>query len=324
MNWVKKAWMYMLNFFEQMDTNWLQFFILGFIGSNCCVLGTFLIYRRMTMLANAISHTVLLGIAVGILSSKLFSFIFTETNSYIDDPISFISFGTIVISSVIMALLTSFTHERLVSIFHLRPEASIGIVLSGFFSIGIILLTIVARNSHVGIESIMGNVDTVMHQDVLYAAIIFFINSFITMFLFKEYVLTSFDRRLAKTLGFRAKSVDLLLMLQTSATVIVGFKAVGNILVLCYLVGLPLCAKAIIFSLPNPSLKKMIFVGVTIAWLLSAISVLISDGFYQYWDLSLSTGGLSTSILFLLYIFLRIFRRFRAQWFSAVNFLPKP
>src|SRR5690625_4909674 len=110
------------------------------VGFSCGLVGVFLILRRMAMMADAISHTVLLGIVLAYLVTRQLNGVY------------------MFIGAVLAGLLTAF----LVQWFHSRgvqQDASIGIVFTTLFAIGVILISTSVGNVHLDVEhALMGEI----------------------------------------------------------------------------------------------------------------------------------------------------------------------
>lgn len=266
----------------------VQLVVLALISATSALLGTFLILRRMTMLANALSHTILIGIVgvflFGMMNETAYSFHF--------------DMKAMMIASIGVGLLTTFSTHFLTKYMRLQQDASIGLVFTVLFSLGILLLTVLSRDAHIGSEVVMGNVDALHIDDCALAFYVLIINLFLVVLFYKEYVLTTFDGALATSLGFSTLFFDYLLMLQCSATVVSGFRAVGVLMILALLTIPPLIAR-----LFTHELKKMIALSVGIGILVSTIGVALSRHLLTSYGMALSTAGLIVALLALLFAF---------------------
>ena len=126
-----------------------------------------------------------------------------------------------------MGLFTAFFTEFLTKGAKLQADASIGIVFSSLFALGVIFVTLLTRSSHIGIEAVMGNVDALTLEDIPLVYFILGINLLLFLLFFKEYKITSFDPALAKVLGISAAFFNYLLMAQVSLTAIGAFAPSG-------------------------------------------------------------------------------------------------
>ncbi|MBI5273762.1 MAG: metal ABC transporter permease, partial [Chlamydiales bacterium] len=100
----------------------IQVFSLIFLSVSCSILGCFLVYRKMSMMVNSLSHTVLIGIVSVFLLYKL---IF-RVHLYVFDLSLYWLLIAAIITSVITYFFTSFLHERL----QVQEDASIGLVFT--------------------------------------------------------------------------------------------------------------------------------------------------------------------------------------------------
>lgn len=200
------------------------------VGLSCGLIGVFLILRKMAMMSDAISHTVLLGIVVAYLVTKE------------------VSGPAILIGAMLAGLLTAF----LVQWFHsldIQQEASMGIVFTTLFAIGVILIATSVGNVHLDVQhALMGEITfipwntttipllgTVPKATVL-LAFVFIVTLIIIIAFYKEWKLTSFDPALAASLGIPVLFMHYLFMTLVSITTVASFDAVGAIMVVAMLI----------------------------------------------------------------------------------------
>lgn len=261
----------------------LQIGVLGAIAISCGFLGPFLVLKRMTMFANSLSHTILVGIAASILvlgSGALFD-------------LSHLAFG-----ALIAALATAFLTEGLIKLFRLQEDASIGLVFTFLFALGILLVTLFTRDLHIGIEAVMGNADALMPADFRIVGILALINGAVILLFFRHFQLASFDRNLAKSLGSASSSIfHFLLLFLVAATSIASFRAVGVLLVLAFLVGPYLTARLFCHRL-----KALLFWSCAIGLVACLTGVALARHILSVYDLPLSTGGLVVCVIGLFYV----------------------
>lgn len=272
----------------------IQIYTLSLTAFSAALVGSFLVLKRMTMLANALSHTILLGI-VGI---ALFL-----PATYHAGGFSF-SISSMMIAAVAIGLLTTFLTQILTRIFTLQEDAAIGLVFTSLFALAIVAVTLYTRSLHIGTEVVMGNVDALHLDDLRLSFWVFILNALFVFFLFKEFQITTFDPLLAKGFGISLLVFDYLLMVMTSLTTICGFRAVGVLMVLAFITAPPLTAR-----LFTSSLRGMLLLSLLIGALGSLIGTLFARHLLSLYDLPLSTGGLVTLTLGLLFFFSLFFKR---------------
>lgn len=205
--------------------------VVGITAAVCCALpGTFLVLRRVSLLGDAISHAVLPGLVA--------AFLLTGERS------SLPMFIGAVVAGVLTALLT----ESVRRVGNVEEGASIGVVFTSLFAIGLILLHIYGRRIDLDpgcvlygliegtpddLVSILGfNVPRVLVP----LAVVFALNAGVIALLFKELRLSSFDPALSTSLGVNAGVMHHLLMTLTAITAVAVFEAVGSIIVVAMLV----------------------------------------------------------------------------------------
>lgn len=266
----------------------VQILVLTGVAISSSLVGTFLVLRKMTMLANALSHTILVGIVI----SYYLLMKTTQTNGELN-----LNMEVMLLTALIMGLFTAFLTEFFTYHAKLQEDASIGLVFTSLFALGVILVTVLARNAHVGLEVVMGNVDALRLEDCNYVYLILGVNLLIFVLLFKEFKLTTFDSSLAKALGFSPIFFNYLLMTQVSATSIGAFRAVGVLMVLTFITGPPLTARLL-----THSLKTMLLLSSLLGFTASLIGVALSRHLVTMYGMTLSTAGIVVCVILLQFL----------------------
>jgi len=267
----------------------LQVIVLSSVAISSALVGTFLILRRMVMLANSISHTILLGIIITFI--LLYQFFPQEEGGYYHLNIQAMLFASLV-TGIITTFLTEYTSKAL----RLYEDASNGLVFTTFFATGVLLATVFTRNAHIGTEVIMGNVDALHPDDLSPILMILAANILLFVCFFKEYLISSFHPVYAKSIGISIGLFNYLLMVQVSATVVSAFRAIGVIMVLALMVIPSLTARLWVGRL-----KPLLFLSSGIGIFSSFIAVALSRHLLSYEYIALSTGGLVVCVLCLIY-----------------------
>ncbi|KUP34769.1 iron ABC transporter [Bacillus halotolerans] len=206
------------------------------VGVSCALIGTFLVLRRMAMLADAISHTVLLGIIGAFLVTKS-----------LDGIPMFIGAA---VSGLLTAFLVQLLHSKGV-----QSDAAIGVVFTSLFAVGVILLSVYGANVHLDIEhSLMGeiafvpwNTITVFGVDIGPKAfwmlvVVLLFNITMVSVCYKEFKISSFDPQMALAIGIPVMLIHYLQMGMLSLTTVASFDSVGAILVVAMLIVPPAAA----------------------------------------------------------------------------------
>ncbi|MDY6084010.1 MAG: metal ABC transporter permease [Dialister sp.] len=204
--------------------------VLVITAVTCAIIGSFLVLRKLSMVSDAISHSVLLGIVL--------AFFITRD----------ISSPLLIVGAALFGVLTVFSIEMLSATGLVKNDDAVGIVFPLFFSLAVILITKYARNVHLDTDIVlMGEVimaplnrmqigslslpKAEVQMGVLFVANLAFIKVF-----FKELKITTFDKEFATLAGFSSTLLFYALMTLSSLTAVVAFDAVGAILVVSFLI----------------------------------------------------------------------------------------
>ncbi|URN95637.1 MAG: metal ABC transporter permease [Candidatus Pristimantibacillus lignocellulolyticus] len=200
------------------------------VGLSCGLVGVLLILRRMAMMADAISHTVLLGIVVAYLVTQQLSGVHMLIGA--------------TIAGLVTALLIQWFHQVGV-----QQEASIGIVFTTLFAIGVILIATKVGNAHLDVKhTLMGEITFIPWEkinvpllgDIPEAVVILLFVLFVVLFFvvafYKEWKLTSFDPIFAASIGIPVTLMHYVFMSLVSLTSVAAFDAVGAIMVIAMLI----------------------------------------------------------------------------------------
>lgn len=277
----------------------VQLLVLTGVALSSALAGSFLVLRKMTMLANSLSHTILLGIVGAFLFTH--SLLLADAHGH-EDPINV---STMLIAAVVVGLLTTFITEFLHKVGKLQEDASTGLVFTSLFALGIVLVTVLTRNLHVGAEVVMGNVDALHVDDFRFVYIILAINLLLFTLFFREFTLTTFDAGLARSLGVSPALFNYLLMALISVTVIGAFRAVGVLMVLTFITGPALTARLL-----THDLKWMVVGAMLLGTAASFIGVALSRHLFSVYDLTLSTGGIVVCVIGLFFLAAVAYRRY--------------
>ena len=270
----------------------VQVFALVLIALSSALLGTFLVLRKMTMLANSLSHTILLGIVGAFLlvgsSQGMFS----------------LSLPKLLVGALIAALCTTFATEFLHKKLRLQEDASIGLIFTAFFALGVVLVTTLSRSGHLGLEAIMGNVDALHPSDLKLTFYLFLFNAAVVFLFYRRFEILTFDGTLARNLGISVLFFNYLMMFQTALTAIGAFRAVGAFLFLAFLVAPVLTARFF-----TKKLKPLLFLSCGVGTLAAFLSVALSRHILTAYAIPLSSSGIASVILGLFFLIAVAHRR---------------
>ena len=186
------------------------------VGIVAGALGTFAVLRRQSLLGDAMSHAALPGIALG--------YLLTQSK----EPIVLLA------GAVIAGWVGTFLVTAVVRTTRVKYDAALGIVLSVFFGVGLVLLTLLQRRpdaSQAGLDTFLfGQAAALLERDVVTMAVLGAVVLGVTVALWKELKLLSFDPDFAATLGFRVRALDALLTGLLVVAIAVGLQTVGVVL----------------------------------------------------------------------------------------------
>ncbi|QEY21460.1 metal ABC transporter permease [Psychrobacillus sp. AK 1817] len=184
--------------------------------------GTFAFLQKQSLVGDAAAHAALPGIALAYL-------IFEKK----DLPI-------LMIGAAITAALSVYMIQWIVNHSKLKADAAIGLILSVFFGIGIVLITIV-NQSGTGNQSglndfIFGKAATMAKSDLIWLSGSAILIILMCLLFFKEWKLMIFDPIFAKGIGLPVERLRTLLTALTVLTIVTGIQAVGVILMAAMLI----------------------------------------------------------------------------------------
>jgi manganese/iron transport system permease protein len=267
----------MLNFLiEPLQYGFMQRSLLVAIvvGIICAVVGSYLMVQRLALLGDAISHSVLPGLAIAFM---------LDINIFIG------AFIAGLISTVCINIIRNNSK--------IKEDAAMGIVFSAFFALGITLITVVQKENKIDLNHFLfGNILGVSLPEVRDTIIIAVFVLLIVFLFYKELLFYTFDKLGAESVGLPVNLLDTGLMILIGLTIVASLKAVGVILVLSLLITPPSTAYLLVNRL-NQVMLVGVFFGVV-----SSIS-----GMYLSYYFNLPSGPaivlVATSFFILSFLF---------------------
>ena len=265
--------------------------IASLVAIACAIPGTFLVLRKMALISDAISHSILPGLVLGF-------FITHDLGS----PLLIVMAA---LSGVLTVVLVEFIQKtRLV-----KEDTAIGLVFPALFSIGVILIAKNANDVHL-------DTDVVLLGELAFATFdrisingfdlgpkslwiigtILLISISLLIAFFKELKISTFDVGLATALGFSPIIIHYGLMSVASVTIVGAFDAVGAILVVALMI-----APAATAYLLTDNLKKMLVLSIAFG-----VFSAISGYWFAHW-LDASISGSMTTVLGLVFLLVYLF-----------------
>lgn len=203
----------------------------------CALVGVFLVLRRLALVSDAISHSILVGIVLGF-------FVAGSTTS----PL-------LLVAATLTGVLTVFLVEVVVRTRLVKEDAAIGLVFPALFSIGVILIARYADGVHLDIDAVLLGELALAPFDrlvlggwdfgptsLVVMGVILVVDMVAIAVFWKEVKLSTFDPALGLALGFAPALVHYGLMTLVSVTAVGAFNAVGSILVVALMIAPPSAA----------------------------------------------------------------------------------
>ncbi|MFT6869319.1 MAG: manganese/zinc/iron transport system permease protein [Polaribacter sp.] len=265
--------------------------IASIVAIACAIPGTFLVLRKMALISDAISHSILPGLVLGF-------FITHDLNS----PLLIIMAA---LSGVVTVVLVEFIQKTKL----VKEDTAIGLVFPVLFSIGVIMIAKNANDVHLDTDAILlGELAFAPFDRFLVDGFdlgpkslwiigtILLITIGLLFAFFKELKISTFDAGLATALGFSPIMIHYGLMSVASITIVGSFDAVGAILVVALMI-----APAATAYLLTDNLKRMLGLSV-IFGVFSAIA-----GYWLAHWLDASISGSMTTILGVVFLLVYLF-----------------
>jgi manganese/zinc/iron transport system permease protein len=235
------------------------------LGCVSGVVGSFAVLRRRALMGDLLSHAALPGICV--------AFLFAGGKDY--SRLLAGAFFSGLIGVALVTLIIRWTRTK--------EDAAIGIVLSTFFGLGIVLSSIIQRSPDVGGTAgleryTLGQAANLTEDDVVLIAIVCAFALAMVTLLYKEFKLFSFDPDFARSQGWPTLKLDLVMMGILGLVSVVGVKAVGVLLVPALLITPGAAAR-----FWTDRLGRMLMLSAVIGGLSAAAGTLISAGLLVDW-----------------------------------------
>lgn len=238
------------------------------LGIAAGVVGTFMLLRRRALVSDALSHATLPGIAAAFLLGAWFG-------------VEGRSLPLLLAGAAVSGVLGVLAIQAITRWTRLPEDAAIGAVLSSFFGLGIVLLSVVQglpTGGAAGIKTfIFGQTAAMRAAEAAGLGILALLAALVVAVLFKELKLVAFDEGFARVQGWPASRIDLALMALVTLVTVVGLQTVGLILIIALLITPPAAAR-----FWTDRLERMVGIAALIGGLSGGIGAWLSS---RYEDL---------------------------------------
>lgn len=257
--------------FEFLQNAFLAGILIGFLAP---LLGVFIVVRRLSLIAEALSHVTLAGISASLLLEKKFGLFQGLNPLYLG--MAFSVMGSLFI-------------EKLRGVYKHYQELAIPIILSGGIGIGVIFISLADGFNTDLFNYLFGSVSAVSRSDLWTIAFIAIMVVTLVILFYKELFILSFDEEHAAASGVKAKWVHFLFIVMVALVIAASMRIVG-ILLVSSLMTLPVAASIRLAT----GFKQTIFLSI----LFGEISVV--GGLFLSYYLDLAPGGIIVVIAVLI------------------------
>jgi manganese/zinc/iron transport system permease protein len=192
------------------------------ICASASTVGCFTFLRKRALIGDAVAHAILPGICL--------AFIFAQTKN----PLVLLTGATL------SGWLSIWLIDLIVAHSKIKTDAALALILSVFYGIGILLLTVIQNSGNAaqsGLDKFLfGSAAAMDQQDVIVFTIFSLLLLVVVFALFPQFRLIAFDRDFAQVRGFPVRRLEFTLSLLTVLAIAIGIQAVGVVLMAAFLI----------------------------------------------------------------------------------------
>ncbi len=237
------------------------------IGGTCGFLSGFVTLKGWSLMGDALSHAVVPGVGIAYILGLPFA-----------------------LGAFVAGLLAAATMAFVKAKSRIREDATIGIVFTSFFALGLVLISLFPTRVDLKVI-LLGNILGIANPDVVQVVVISLVTLVVLVLKWKDLMLVCFDPNQARALGLRAGVLHVVLLSLLAATAVAALQAVGACLVVAMLVTPGATA-----YLLTDRFGKML-------WLSSGLGVATSlVGAYASYFVNGATGGCIVTLQTLLFL----------------------
>ncbi|PLS01781.1 metal ABC transporter permease [Neobacillus cucumis] len=253
------------------------------IGVLAPLLGVFIVVRRLSLIADALSHVTLAGIAASLLVENKFAFLAGLNPLYM---------------GMVFSVGGSLFIEKLRGVYKHYQELAIPIIMSGGIGLSVIFISLANGFNTDLFSYLFGSVSAVSRTDLWVILIISILVILLIILLYKELFLLSFDEEHAKASGIPAKSIHFIFIVMVALVIAASMRIVG-ILLVSSLMTLPVAASIRVAK----GFKQTIYLSV----IFGELSVL--GGLFTAYYLDLAPGGTIVMIAVLILLIAILYKK---------------
>ena len=186
------------------------------INSSSALIGTFAFLRKRALIGDAVAHALLPGLCLGFILAGEKNIVY------------------LMIGAFASGWLATYAIDLIVNRSKVKQDAAIGIVLSSFFGLGIVLLTYIQKNAsvqHAGLDHFLFGQAAAINKSEIFAFTVILALIVLALFLFyKVFVVVAFNKDFAKSVGLPVRFIEFLITSLTVLAIASGIQALGVIL----------------------------------------------------------------------------------------------
>jgi len=229
----------------------LRYVALGsaILGITSGALGCFTVLRKQSLFGDALAHASLPGIGL--------AYLFTGTKDSLP----------LMLGAAVFAWFGGIITLAITSTTRIKQDAALGITLSVFFGLGIVLLTYlqsVGGASQGGLDRFLfGQATALIESDIINLGILAALCFVILIVFYKEFKITTFDSSFGQSLGLPTKYLNALLTSVIVVAVVIGLHTVGVVLMVSMLIAPAVAARQWTLNLKTMIILSSIFGGLS-------------------------------------------------------------
>jgi zinc transport system permease protein len=173
------------------------------------MIGSYLVMRRYSLIADTLAHVSLVGIAIGVITAQ--------------SPL---------IWSLLVAIVAALIIEWLRSSHRISGDALLATILSGSLAVAVLLISLYSSASNVNLMGFLfGSITSATTTDVIATGVLSVFIGSVFLLLRKELILASYDAEYARASGLRVRLLNIFLIVCAAVTVSLAIRVVGVLLI---------------------------------------------------------------------------------------------
>lgn len=187
------------------------------LGFTCGIVGVLVVLNKKALIVDAISHSILPGICIGFILSGV------KSPAYL------------ILGGITAGAISVFLVDWITSFSRIKKDASIAIVLSFMFSIGVILLSVIqesGNSNQSGLSDFLfGKAATIVQDDLYVFGFLSLLVITVIPIFYQHFKIALFDPNFAHTIGLKNKHIQILISALIIISTAIGIQTVGIVLI---------------------------------------------------------------------------------------------